>query len=152
MSNVYPVVECQRFFLRMFWSEDSGFINQFSSASPNTNVTFKPFSKHPPCINDIRCVRKLSGRSFFNSFYHIYFINIMYRLCMRQTLSYFVTKLQFCQQCLLVSDEPISISFKSHLIIKFFFFLESITTIYLFLCFLFKLLVANRRFFIKRLL
>jgi len=39
--------------IRMFWSEDSGFINQFSSASPNTNITFKPFSKHPPCINDI---------------------------------------------------------------------------------------------------
>merc|ERR1712107_378602 len=39
--------------IRVFWSTDSGFLSQFEGASPQSNITFKPFSKQPQCYNDI---------------------------------------------------------------------------------------------------
>ena len=41
--------------IRLFWSEDERFIEQFSSVGldPKTNIKFKPFSKYPPCYKDI---------------------------------------------------------------------------------------------------
>jgi tRNA synthetases class II core domain (F) len=39
--------------LRLFWSKDTGFCSQFEGLLPNDDFTFKPFSVHPQCINDI---------------------------------------------------------------------------------------------------
>ena len=41
--------------IRLFWSKDERFIEQFSSVGldPKTNIMFKPFSKYPPCYKDI---------------------------------------------------------------------------------------------------
>lgn len=38
--------------IRLFWSEDKRFLNQFANAS-GTLMTFKPYSKYPPCHKDI---------------------------------------------------------------------------------------------------
>lgn len=38
--------------IRLFWSNDSGFISQFENASKN-RITYKPISVYPQCINDI---------------------------------------------------------------------------------------------------
>ena len=42
------------FFIRVFWSTDQGFLSQFKGATPDSVIKFKPVSKQPPCINDIR--------------------------------------------------------------------------------------------------
>jgi len=39
--------------IRLFWSEDSRFRNQFSNASDISKIKFKPYSKHPSCFKDI---------------------------------------------------------------------------------------------------
>ncbi|KAK7114981.1 phenylalanine--tRNA ligase, mitochondrial-like isoform X2 [Littorina saxatilis] len=39
--------------IRLFWSNDSGFLNQFKDCDPNTNVTYKPVSIYPQCTNDL---------------------------------------------------------------------------------------------------
>ena len=41
--------------IRLFWSKDERFLEQFSSVSldPKTNIKFKHFSKYPPCFKDI---------------------------------------------------------------------------------------------------
>ncbi|KAI9291173.1 phenylalanyl-tRNA synthetase [Neoconidiobolus thromboides FSU 785] len=39
--------------IRLFWSEDSRFLNQFKNKSLNDSIQFQPFSKLPPCIKDI---------------------------------------------------------------------------------------------------
>ena len=41
--------------IRMFWSTDSRFLDQFHSMTldPETNVVFRPFSKYPSCYKDI---------------------------------------------------------------------------------------------------
>ena len=41
--------------IRLFWSQDSRFLDQFQSVGidPETNVQFRPFSKYPPCDRDI---------------------------------------------------------------------------------------------------
>lgn len=38
--------------IRLFWSDDERFLSQFSGTSTQP-MTFKPFSKHPPCYKDI---------------------------------------------------------------------------------------------------
>ena len=40
--------------IRLFWSKDERFIDQFSSVGidPDTNITFVPYSKYPACTND----------------------------------------------------------------------------------------------------
>lgn len=41
--------------IRFLWSKDERFISQFASVglNPTTNITFKPYSKFPPCYKDI---------------------------------------------------------------------------------------------------
>ena len=39
--------------IRLFWSQDSGFLNQFSDAKPESKITYKTISKFPQCTNDI---------------------------------------------------------------------------------------------------
>ncbi|XP_061163525.1 phenylalanine--tRNA ligase, mitochondrial-like [Saccostrea echinata] len=39
--------------IRLFWSEDSRFYKQFDVDDPDKKITFKPFSKQSPCINDV---------------------------------------------------------------------------------------------------
>lgn len=41
--------------IRLFWSKDDRFIEQFSSIGldPKTNIKFKAFSKYPPCYKDV---------------------------------------------------------------------------------------------------
>jgi len=39
--------------IRLFWSQDSGFLSQFSDAKPESKITYKTLSKFPQCTNDI---------------------------------------------------------------------------------------------------
>ncbi|XP_034187641.1 phenylalanyl-tRNA synthetase, mitochondrial isoform X1 [Osmia lignaria lignaria] len=39
--------------IRLFWSTDSGFLNQFKVEDPNAIITYKPISIYPQCRNDI---------------------------------------------------------------------------------------------------
>ncbi|XP_006567240.1 probable phenylalanine--tRNA ligase, mitochondrial [Apis mellifera] len=39
--------------IRLFWSKDSGFLNQFKVEDPNMTIKFKPISIYPQCKNDI---------------------------------------------------------------------------------------------------
>lgn len=39
--------------IRLFWSNDSGFLNQFENLPPDGRLKYKPVSIHPQCINDI---------------------------------------------------------------------------------------------------
>jgi len=39
--------------IRLFWSTDSGFLNQFAKKSPSDPVTYIPVSTFPQCRNDI---------------------------------------------------------------------------------------------------
>ena len=39
--------------IRLFWSNDSGFLNQFQGKHCNSLVTYKPISQYPQCFNDM---------------------------------------------------------------------------------------------------
>jgi len=39
--------------IRLFWSQDSGFHNQFKDATVDSIIKFKVFGKQPQCINDM---------------------------------------------------------------------------------------------------
>jgi phenylalanyl-tRNA synthetase alpha chain len=39
--------------IRLFWSHDSRFLDQFTNFNDNKIIKFQPFSKFPPCIKDI---------------------------------------------------------------------------------------------------
>ena len=39
--------------IRLFWTQDERFVNQFKTPSSNTLLTFKPYSKYPPCYKDV---------------------------------------------------------------------------------------------------
>ena len=39
--------------IRLFWSQDSGFLSQFEAASPDSKIVYKEVSKFPQCTNDI---------------------------------------------------------------------------------------------------
>ncbi|KAL5021157.1 hypothetical protein ScPMuIL_000312 [Solemya velum] len=39
--------------IRLFWSEDTGFMSQFDVDDVNTPITYKPISQFPQCSNDI---------------------------------------------------------------------------------------------------
>ncbi|XP_053392362.1 phenylalanine--tRNA ligase, mitochondrial-like, partial [Mercenaria mercenaria] len=39
--------------IRLFWSKDPRFTNQFKVEDPSTQIKFKPLSKHPELKNDI---------------------------------------------------------------------------------------------------
>ena len=39
--------------IRLFWSNDSGFLNQFVTNDTKSKITYTAISKHPQCVNDI---------------------------------------------------------------------------------------------------
>lgn len=39
--------------IRLFWSKDSGFLNQFKVEDPNATIKYEPISIYPQCTNDI---------------------------------------------------------------------------------------------------
>eukprot|EP00088_Acartia_fossae_P069573 TRINITY_DN911_c1_g1_i6.p1 TRINITY_DN911_c1_g1~~TRINITY_DN911_c1_g1_i6.p1 ORF type:complete len:441 (-),score=75.36 TRINITY_DN911_c1_g1_i6:185-1507(-) len=39
--------------IRLFWSQDSGFLNQFKDATHESVIKFKEVSKNPQCVNDV---------------------------------------------------------------------------------------------------
>lgn len=39
--------------IRLFWSRDSGFLNQFKEKDINNKIIYKTISQYPQCINDI---------------------------------------------------------------------------------------------------
>ncbi|KOX72180.1 putative phenylalanine--tRNA ligase, mitochondrial [Melipona quadrifasciata] len=39
--------------IRLFWSNDTGFLNQFKVKDPNAAIKYKPISVYPQCKNDI---------------------------------------------------------------------------------------------------
>lgn len=39
--------------IRLFWSEDSGFLSQFNEKDLNKNIKYKAVSKFPQCTNDL---------------------------------------------------------------------------------------------------
>ncbi|XP_074644192.1 phenylalanine--tRNA ligase, mitochondrial-like [Tubulanus polymorphus] len=39
--------------IRLFWSEDSGFLSQFQVNDSSTSITYNPISLYPQCTNDI---------------------------------------------------------------------------------------------------
>ncbi|CAG9813276.1 unnamed protein product [Phaedon cochleariae] len=39
--------------IRLFWSKDSGFLNQFNTEDVNKNIIYVPISQYPQCVNDI---------------------------------------------------------------------------------------------------
>lgn len=39
--------------IRLFWSQDTGFVNQFKTKDVNKSITYKTISQFPQCINDI---------------------------------------------------------------------------------------------------
>ena len=41
--------------IRLFWSKDKRFIEQFSTVGldPKSNIKFRPYSKYPPCYKDV---------------------------------------------------------------------------------------------------
>jgi len=56
--------------IRLFWSNDSGFLSQFEAAKPDTKIQFKAVSQYPQCVNDMSFW--LSDKSFNPSdFYEI---------------------------------------------------------------------------------
>ncbi|CAG9792867.1 unnamed protein product [Diatraea saccharalis] len=39
--------------IRLMWSKDSGFLNQFANKDVDAKITYKPISLYPQCVNDI---------------------------------------------------------------------------------------------------
>lgn len=39
--------------IRLFWSKDSGFLNQFNEGMSKSEYKYKPVSQFPPCTNDL---------------------------------------------------------------------------------------------------
>lgn len=57
--------------IRLFWSQDSGFLSQFKTDNVNKNIIYKPVSQYPQCINDISFWLP-QGREFSsNDFYDL---------------------------------------------------------------------------------
>lgn len=57
--------------IRLFWSTDSGFLNQFKDASPQSNIIYKPISQFPQCTNDISFWLPDHGLYNSNDFYDL---------------------------------------------------------------------------------
>ena len=39
--------------IRLFWSKDSGFLNQFDESKLDANIKYKAVSQFPQCTNDL---------------------------------------------------------------------------------------------------
>ncbi|KAG5894937.1 hypothetical protein JTB14_023286 [Gonioctena quinquepunctata] len=57
--------------IRLFWSKDSGFLNQFNTENINDNVTYVPISQYPQCKNDISFWLPDNGDFCSNDFYDL---------------------------------------------------------------------------------
>ncbi|XP_043268886.1 probable phenylalanine--tRNA ligase, mitochondrial [Venturia canescens] len=57
--------------IRLFWSKDSGFLNQFKVEDPKTPIQYKPVSIYPPCTNDLSFWLPENGDYSSNDFYAI---------------------------------------------------------------------------------
>lgn len=57
--------------IRIFWSNDPGFLNQFAAADVETNVVYKPVSNCSPCPNDISFWLPENGEYNSNDFYDL---------------------------------------------------------------------------------
>ncbi|XP_024871073.1 probable phenylalanine--tRNA ligase, mitochondrial [Temnothorax curvispinosus] len=57
--------------IRLFWSNDAGFLNQFKVDDPNARIQYKPVSIYPPCTNDISFWLPEDGSYSSNDFYDI---------------------------------------------------------------------------------
>ncbi|XP_078037393.1 phenylalanyl-tRNA synthetase, mitochondrial [Augochlora pura] len=57
--------------IRLFWSNDTGFLNQFKFEDVNTVVEYKPISVYPQCKNDISFWLPKDGSYSSNDFYDI---------------------------------------------------------------------------------
>lgn len=57
--------------IRLFWSNDAGFLNQFKVDDPNTCIQYKPISIYPPCTNDISFWLPEDGSYSSQDFYDI---------------------------------------------------------------------------------
>ncbi|KAL6438316.1 hypothetical protein ACFW04_004464 [Cataglyphis niger] len=57
--------------IRLFWSNDAGFLNQFKVDNPNAHIQYKPISIYPPCTNDISFWLPQDGSYSSQDFYDI---------------------------------------------------------------------------------
>ncbi|XP_060536665.1 probable phenylalanine--tRNA ligase, mitochondrial [Cylas formicarius] len=57
--------------IRLFWSKDSGFLNQFDLDNINSNITYKAVSQFPQCKNDISFWLPESKEFSSNDFYDL---------------------------------------------------------------------------------
>lgn len=57
--------------IRLFWSNDSGFLNQFKSKNPNDSITYIPISQYPQCKNDLSFWIPTTGHFSSNDFYDL---------------------------------------------------------------------------------
>ncbi|KAB7494412.1 putative phenylalanine--tRNA ligase, mitochondrial [Armadillidium nasatum] len=57
--------------IRVFWSTDPRFHEQFDFEDPSTPVTFQSYSKQPPCINDISFWLPEEGKYCSEDFYDL---------------------------------------------------------------------------------
>ncbi|EGI70575.1 Putative phenylalanyl-tRNA synthetase, mitochondrial [Acromyrmex echinatior] len=57
--------------IRLFWSNDAGFLNQFKVDNPNVHIQYKPISIYPPCNNDISFWLPEDGSYSSHDFYDI---------------------------------------------------------------------------------
>ncbi|KAJ8957667.1 hypothetical protein NQ318_017559 [Aromia moschata] len=55
----------------MFWSKDTGFLNQFKVDDVNQSVVYKAISQYPQCINDISFWLPENGEFSSNDFYDL---------------------------------------------------------------------------------
>ncbi|XP_011343912.2 probable phenylalanine--tRNA ligase, mitochondrial [Ooceraea biroi] len=57
--------------IRLFWSNDMGFLHQFQVDDPNAQIQYKPISIYPTCTNDISFWLPEDGSYSSNDFYDI---------------------------------------------------------------------------------
>ncbi|XP_043581282.1 probable phenylalanine--tRNA ligase, mitochondrial isoform X2 [Bombus pyrosoma] len=57
--------------IRLFWSKDTGFLNQFKFEDPNTKLKYKAISIYPQCKNDISFWLPEDKSYSLNDFYDI---------------------------------------------------------------------------------
>ncbi|XP_076239089.1 phenylalanyl-tRNA synthetase, mitochondrial isoform X2 [Calliopsis andreniformis] len=57
--------------VRLFWSKDTGFLNQFKVEDSNTEIEYKPISVYPQCKNDISFWLPEDGQYSEKDFYEI---------------------------------------------------------------------------------
>lgn len=57
--------------IRLFWSQDTGFLSQFADKNPHDTIKYKPISIYPQCINDISFWLPEDGKFASNDFYDL---------------------------------------------------------------------------------